>query len=120
MALVKVWNDNSLPFKQKFKGETYEIAPHSYIEMEYDLAVAFKSSPVPMTFDGQGPTPAGYKMIRVEGRRPVDDSVKAWKSHVDGSLHVSKEAAEAHDAQFVHRRAADVEVPIPSAVKKGK
>lgn len=100
MTMAKVWNDNTYPFKQEFKGETIEIPPKSFIEMEYSEAMSFKSKPSPIVKDGMGQTvPATWKMIRVEGA-PIQETVVAYRCHADGSLHPSREAMEAHAKQY--------------------
>ncbi len=91
--MAKVWNDNGLPFEQKFKGTIIKIPAGGFIEMEYEEAISFKSHPSPMRFDGMGQqTQDSYKMIRVEGKPEESNQVMAYKCHADGSLHASPEA----------------------------
>jgi hypothetical protein len=97
MAMAKVWNDNGLPFTQKFKGTVFTIPAGGFIEMEYEEAVSFKSYPFPMKFDGMGQqTQDSYKMIRVDGKPDTGNQVVAYKCHADGSLHANPEALNAY------------------------
>jgi len=118
MNTAKVWNDNHLPFKQKFKDDLIEIPAKGYIEMEYDEAVAFKSSPFPMKFDGMGQQkPESFKMIRVEGNPSVGNQTIAYKCQADGSLHPSPEALNAYvQEKFANR----VHEPEEKVGKKAK
>ena len=110
MKLVKVWNDNIYPFKQDYKGEIIEIPAKGYIEMIWDEAIAFKSYPSPMAFDGMGQQdPKSFKMIRVEGTRDDGEAIVAFRSHKDGSLHATRSALEAYESQFDDSAFADTE-----------
>ena len=101
MHKVKVWNDNNHPFQQRFKGEQIKIEANSFIEMNWDDAIQFKSYPHPMKFDGMGnQAPESFKMIRIEGSGvpAAGYQVVAFRCQKDGSLHPSKEALDAHIA----------------------
>lgn len=64
---VKVWNDNTYPYKELFRDQKIEIPPKSYILMEEGEAHLFKGTFSAPILDGDGnDTPAGYKMIRIE------------------------------------------------------
>lgn len=119
MGLVKVWNDNELDFVGKYKDQEIKIPAKSYIEMEYDEAHSFKSSPHPMQFDGMGQQlRSSYKMIRVEGARPEDNTVMAFRCHMDGSLHPSAEALNSYvQAKGYANTTQDAGLPHQSAVK---
>ena len=117
MALAKVWNDNVHPFSQKFNGELITIPPKGYVEMDFYDAHSFKSKGSPMAKDGMGQQdPKSFKMLRVEGKLSPEDKVIAYKSHVDGSLHASKEALEDYEKQFDHMKVATTEERV---VNKG-
>lgn len=123
MNLVKVWNDNVHVFKQKFRGDMVEIPPKSFIEMDWADAHSFKSKGSPMEFDGMGqPKAESFKMIRVEGQPDFQDKVMAFKSHIDGSLHLTAEALEDHDRQFKHLqyRTAETEQPTVAPPRRGR
>lgn len=69
--MVKVWNDNKLPFKQEFKDALIEIPAGKFIEMQWDEAIEFKSLYYPPAFRGDGTQkPESYKMIRIDGKPP--------------------------------------------------
>lgn len=65
--LVKVWNDNVHPFKQKIAENMYSIPAKGYIEMDQDeadkLLKAF--SPIEVDYDNR-PLPTSYKMLRID------------------------------------------------------
>jgi len=69
MAKVKVWNDNTYVYQDKFKGQEIVIQPKDFILMESDEAIQFKSA-----FPGFGlkrkasgqQDPSTFKMIRIE------------------------------------------------------
>ncbi len=116
--LAKIWNDNELPFEQVFKEEKIRIPAKSYIEMEYDEAVAFKSYPFPMKFDGMGQQlKESYKMLRVDGKPDGGNRVLAYKCQADGSLHGSQDALNSYvQEKFVER----LEVSDENPKKTGK
>lgn len=65
--LVKVWNDNTHEYKEKFRGNWISVPASSFIEMDADEAEAFKSSFSFPTKDEQGrPDPKHFKKIRIE------------------------------------------------------
>lgn len=102
MALVKVWNDNSVAFSQLYRDVEIKIPAKGFIEMEYDEAIGFKSYPMAMKFDGMGQQlPESMKMIRVDPRPETEPSaVVMFKCHKDGSLHASKAELERYLADF--------------------
>jgi len=65
--LVKVWNDNTYPYSEKFRGKEVVIEAGKFVEMEYDQAIIFKGTmnTVKRTKDG-GFDPRYFKRIRVE------------------------------------------------------
>lgn len=110
MNTVKVWNDNSHVFTQKFKGDTVTIPAKSFIEMDYAEAVSFRGKPSPMFKDGMGQQdPKSFKMIRIEGAPKFDQKVTAFKSHFDGSLHPTQDALEKYEESFSDKLAAPSE-----------
>lgn len=110
MSLVKVWNDNDLDFRQDYKGNVVFIPAKGFIEMDWDEAIAFKSYPYPMQFDGMGQQlKSSFKMIRVEGKRDTSTQVVMFRCHKDGSLHASKEALTAYEAELGSEVFADPE-----------
>jgi len=103
--LAKVWNKNVHPFSQDYKGEKIFIPAGGYIDMDYHDAIQFKSTYYPPEYDAsKNQLETSYKMIVVEpynqGQAPDPESIQAFRSHLDGSLHMSKEALAAHDADL--------------------
>lgn len=109
MALVKVWNDNSVDFTQLYKGDRVTIPAKGFIEMEWDEAISFKSYPHAMAFDGMGQQlPSSFKVIRVEPRSlEGPDQVVMFRCHKDGTLHASKDALTKYEAEFASAAFAD-------------
>lgn len=68
---VKVWNDNILPFTQKFKDEQINIPSKGFIKMQWDDAQQFLGTYFQPEYDGTGQQkPESYKMLRIEGKPP--------------------------------------------------
>lgn len=66
MSRAEVWNDNVYPHTETFKEKAYVIPPKSFIEMDYEDAIEFKSQFTPIKTDGEkNILPESYKMIRV-------------------------------------------------------
>lgn len=64
--LVRVYNDNTYPFTQVFKGDRIHIPAKKFIEMEDDEAVMFRGTYSPILVDGaNNHLPESYKMIRI-------------------------------------------------------
>lgn len=65
--IVKVWNDNIHPFKQKFKGDVVTIEPKQFIKMDDSDARLFLGEFSPILRDADGaPDPKGFKKLRIE------------------------------------------------------
>lgn len=70
---VKVYNDNTHPLSEEFKGETIVIAPGEFIEMDRGEATLFKGQFKTPKFLASGvQDPATFKQIRIV---PLDDGV---------------------------------------------
>jgi len=64
---VKVWNNNTVEWKEKFKGEDIVIPSKGYIEMEFYEAHEFKGQFAPIKIKGDGTQdPTSFKMIKVD------------------------------------------------------
>lgn len=110
MSTVKLWNRNVHPFSQDFRGEKITIPAGGYIEMDYSDAVAFKSKLSPVYFNGQGvQDPKSYKMLEVDGLPSHDITTVAFKSHIDGSLHATKEARDAYEVALTKEAGVDTD-----------
>lgn len=67
LVLVRVWNDNEFPYREKFKDNEIVIQPRKFIEMELNEAVEFLGSFTPIVRDADGqPDPRSYKKLRIE------------------------------------------------------
>lgn len=64
---VKVWNDNTHPYKEEFKGKVIEIEPKKFVKMEKDEAVLFLGQFNSIERDADGnPHPKSFKRLRIE------------------------------------------------------
>ena len=105
-CMVKVWNDNKLVFRQKFKEALIEIPAGEFVEMQWDEAQEFKSLFYPPQRDGSGvQKPESYKMLRIEGNPPhlVGASIE---EHVCGSCN-DKFASESDLDKHIDRHHLD-------------
>lgn len=64
---VRVWNDNTHPHTEMFKGDKIHIPAGKYVEMEFYEAHEFRGqyTPILRDFDGN-PVESSYKKIRIE------------------------------------------------------
>lgn len=107
MTLARVYNDNVHPHTEVFKEKTISIAAKSFIEMDYDDAIEFKSAFTPIKTDGEkNPLPTSFKMIRVV---PVDrvETPLPLVCHATGKL--AKDAAELATMNAQHIDALEAE-----------
>lgn len=82
MPNVKVWNLNSIPHVEEFKGNKIRIEPQSFIEMEYYEAYEFKGKYFPMIMDqdGKPKVPESYKKIHIEAGDKIPEMVHEGKN----------------------------------------
>jgi len=74
MGMAKVWNDNTFPHVEKYKGQTIEIPPGKYIEMDRDEALQLQGQFKAPRKRGDGTDdPRFFKMIRLEGGESITD-----------------------------------------------
>lgn len=116
-VLVRVWNDNVFPFKQKFRDKDILIGPKKFIEMEETEAYEFKSAYSPIERDGDGqPKPESYKMIRIEktdktAHKPVANAneflCQACGFHATNKKDLDAHIDENHLDQLVDKDEAD-------------
>lgn len=72
--LVRVWNDNTHPFKQEIAGKVYVVPAKQCIELEEDEAKTLVKRFSPIILGGDDrPLPETYKMLRID----TDDLAKA-------------------------------------------
>lgn len=87
MGLVRVWNDNTYPFRQNFKGEDIMIPAKKFIMMDEEDAVSFRGKYSPPILDGANNClPHSYKMIRIEHNSEPEALVSSkFRCHADGA-----------------------------------
>lgn len=77
MGLSRVYNDNSYPFRQEYKGKMIEIAPKDFVEMEREEAVIFKGLFYPPQYDASDvQKPESYKKLRVVHDAEIEQEAK--------------------------------------------
>lgn len=68
---VRVWNDNTYTFTQKFRDAEIVIPAKKFVEMDWDDAQLFLGMYFSPVLDGMGQQdPKSYKMLRIEGEPP--------------------------------------------------
>lgn len=93
--IVKVWNDNDLDFKTKFKGEEVIVKARGFIEMELFEANDFRGQYHPVSVASNGlQDPLSFKMIRIE--RPSDSKIE-----VDLNAHVCMQCKKKYESEPV-------------------
>lgn len=127
---VKVWNDNTYPHKETFRGETIEIGAGQFIEMEYMDAVQFKGQMSPIIRDADGaPTKKSFKMIRIEEPKVVD--AKAAASDADlicqmcsykakDQVDLAKHILENHSESFAEKSRDEAGKRLQQVITKGR
>lgn len=77
MPKIRIWNDNSLPYTEKFMDRNIKILPGKYIDMESDEAIRFLGTYRAPELDGMGQQkPESFKMLRKEIIEPLFDDGK--------------------------------------------
>lgn len=83
---VKVWNDNTYVYQEKFLDRTIVIEPNQYVVMEQDEAIQFLGAMPPQGImaDADGrPDPRGYKKLRIASMTEVE-KLKSKGINADG------------------------------------
>lgn len=104
MANYRVYNDNTYPYEEMFKGDKIKIPAKGSIIMPEDDAVMFKGtfSPPVRNADGQA-LPESYKKIRIElvdGSLPEVSYEPKFVNPITGKEVESEAALEAELAQY--------------------
>lgn len=64
---VKIWNDNTYPYTEEFKGDKIHIEANKYVEMEREEAVLFMGQFNSIVRDVDGnPHPKSFKKLRMD------------------------------------------------------
>ena len=78
MGLSRVYNDNSYPFRQEYKGKMIEIAASDFVEMEREEAVIFKGLFYRPEYDASDVQKAqSYKKLRVVHEDEIEQEAKS-------------------------------------------
>lgn len=83
MAKMRVWNENTYPLKDTFRGEPLVILPKEFIEMEEDDAILFRGQYTPMILRAdKTPDPAHFKMLRLEKIDGTEMKIEKEPEHI--------------------------------------
>ena len=105
--LVKVWNDNVVEHREKFKGDLLIIPAGHYVEMQYEEACEFKgqfTAPAPKDIS-EAEAVKYYKKIRVEMPKVFESKADdALICHADGTKAQSQAELAAKIVEFANLR----------------
>ena len=109
--LVRVFNDNSFLYSEKYKGKVYDIQPGASVEMEEDDAEHFLSQYTPVVKRGDNtPDPRFFKMLRIDpplGSR--EHKANPLMVHAAGKVAANAEEFEALTKMYAHSALRDKE-----------
>jgi len=90
MPQIRIWNDNTVPYKERFREQDINILPGKFIDMEADDAIQFLGTYSPIKVDGSGnPTRESMKMLRREFIEPLfDDGTNSFNASEDFKCNV--------------------------------
>jgi hypothetical protein len=77
MPQIRIWNDNRVPYEEKFMDRQIKILPGKFVDMDADEGIRFLGTYRNPEFDGMGQQKVeSMKMLRKELIEPlfVDDS----------------------------------------------
>lgn len=99
MSVVRVYNDNTYPYTERFEDEMITINPGAYLIMEENKANRFKGSfNAPKKTPQGAPDPTSYKMIRLAPHKVEVQEVKPepakFLCQFDGQEFESQEALD--------------------------
>lgn len=123
--IVRVYNDNTYPYAEKYQGKQINIPAKGFIEMDLNEAHHFLgNNPGIANRDASGlQDPKTYKMLRIE--RPQDTKAKMAqeKQHTCnacGKQFHSKEAYESHVEEMHLGSLKDAETAEKIVKRKGR
>lgn len=123
---VKVWNNNTVDWKEKFKGELIVIPSKGYIEMEFYEAHEFKGQFSPINIKGDGTQdPTSFKMIKVDPPVQLEaaesDADEVFPCNVCKKVYTTEGALVKHsEAQHADRMVTDFEAEKEIPRKRGR
>lgn len=123
--LVRVYNDNVYPYKEKFKGNWIEIQPKSFVEMDHNEASLFLGTmPGNIQVGANGlQKPESYKMLRIQKDWTVADApeVKKYVCHACNTDLLTKAAYESHvETMHLEQMSPDDKEAMTVAKKRGR
>lgn len=98
MSQVYVWNDNSYPYSEKFKGKMVTIPAKECVMMEDDDAVLFLGTLGTFKMGGNGlQDPSTYKRLRIEKTQSANvKSAPTYRCNGCGIEYPNAKALENH------------------------
>lgn len=108
MAIVKVWNDNIHPYKEKYQDREIVIPSKGFIKMDLDEANGLISTMHGILLDADGqPDPRGFKMLRVDMNGASETVAQKYISNIDGKEFASQSELDEHLKQFKEKTVTD-------------
>lgn len=125
MPKVRVYNENTFPYDDEFKGEKIHIPAKGYIEMDYYDAFEFKGAFKSPKRDGDGqPLPSSFKMIRIDETAQAPEVLSkehaciACKYKAGTAAALEAHVKEAHSEQTVVDEEAEREIKARRKAKE--
>jgi len=104
--IVRIYNDNTYPLIETYKGDKIHIVPGGFIEMDFYEANEFKSfQGTPIKLDGAGnKKPESFKKVRIvlpQNFKAIDDNESTkLKCQACGKVFLTKEELDKHIVTF--------------------
>lgn len=117
MPIAKVWNDNTYPYAEKFKGEQIRIEAGQCVSMDLDEAHMFLGTYSPPKKRGDGTFDvSSYKKLRIECDFVPEEKLVC---HADGTVVTSIEELEEKLKNFKHMRFTSKELESKGSAAEG-
>lgn len=123
MAQVKVWNENTHEYTEKFRDREIKIPPKRFVVMDAEEADIFYGTFKPPVKDVDNQmSPKGYKMLRIEKMSGQYESPKAetFNCNVCAYAGSSQEDLDEHGFAFHENQLLDKEAALEQKASKGK
>lgn len=99
---VKVWNRNTLPYKEVFRDKLVEIGAGEHIVMHYEEAISFLKRMPPIKLDKNGQIPKEYwKYLQIdpEDKRRVEAYLREESEEKSSKVFVCAKCGDEFDTK---------------------
>jgi hypothetical protein len=118
MPMAKLWNDNDYIYEEKFKGVSYVIEPHGYVEIDADEGLMLLGTYKPIKKTGQGTDdPRSFKKLRLEA---PEVEANPLMCHANGRVAENEEELKSLLAAYAHMKASDKNAEDAARAKLAK